>query len=109
MNDFDDFLRNSLAPPERPPDRSFVGSVQARIVLEERLVLQRRQLVAGFFTQLAALAAIAVGVIVLSRSPGALEFASDSPQIFLAALLVAFACVVALFSTSGQLRPLAGR
>ena len=109
MSDFDQFLRDSLAPRERLPDRSFVASVQARIALEKRLGLQRRQLVAGFFSQLAALAGIAAGFVVFSRSRVALEVATDSPQIFLAVLLLAFGCVVALFSSSGQFRPSAGR
>ena len=108
-DEFERFLRGSLAPPERLPDRSFVASMQARIALEERLDRQRRQLVAGLLSQLAGLAAIAAGLIVLSRSPGALELASDSPQIFLAGLLAAFGCVVALFSSSARLRPFATR
>lgn len=108
-DEFERFLGESLSPAARLPDRSFVASVQARIVLEERLDRQRQQLVAGFLSQLAALAAIAAGFVVLSRLPVALELASESPQIFLAGLLLAFGCVVALFSTSGQLRPFAGR
>ena len=106
-DEFEQFLGGSLAPPERLPDRTFVASVQTRIALEQRLDRQRRQLIAGFFSQLAALAAIAAGLVVLSRSPGALELAGDSPQIFLAGLLVAFGCVVALFSSSGRTGPLA--
>ena len=106
-DEFERFLAGSVAPPERLPDRSFVASVQARIALEQRLDRQRRQLLASFFSQLAALVAVAVGVVVLAGTPGVSELASESPQIFVAGLLAAFGCVVALFSSSGRERPFA--
>jgi uncharacterized membrane protein HdeD (DUF308 family) len=104
-DEFDRFLGQSLAPPERLPDRRFVASVQARIALEQRLHRQRRQLLAGFFSQLAALAAVTAGIWVLARAQPLAEWFAASPPLGLAVLIVGFALAIALFSRRGVSGP----
>ena len=104
-DDFDRFLGQALAPPERQPDRRFVASVQARIALEQRLDRQRRRLLAGFFSQLAALVAVAAGIWVLARAQPVADWFAASPSIGLAALLAGFALVIALFCRRGVSEP----
>ena len=100
---FDEFLASSLVPPERLPDRRFVAAVQARIVLEEQLGRERRRLVAGFFTQLAGLAAVAAAVWVIGNAAPIAQSWAQFPGIGTLLLLLAFGSVVAMFSRSGRL------
>ena len=101
-DDFDRFLSEALAPPERLPDRRFVASVQARVALEQSLARQRRQLLAGLLSQLAALLAVAAGIWVLVRAQSVAEWFASSPSLGLAALLLGFALAIALFSRRGD-------
>lgn len=104
-DDFDRFLGQALALPERPADRRFVASVQARIALEQRLERQRHQLLAGLFSQLAALVAVAAGIWVLVRAQPVANWFAASPSMGLAVLVVGFALVIALFSRRGAGEP----
>jgi hypothetical protein len=108
MSDFDQFLRESLGPEERDPDRAFVARVQAQVRLDAQLSERKRAIGRRLLRDLVGIAAIAAALVVLAESPAVTELASHSPEILVAGLLVAFGCVVALFSTSGQLRPFAG-
>ena len=109
MSDFDDFLRESLAPEERGPDRLFVARVQAQVRVDELLAARRRATARRLARDLLGIAAIAAGLVVLAESPAATEFASHSPEILVAGLLVAFGSVVGLFSNSGRSRPFEAR
>jgi hypothetical protein len=108
MSDFDQFLRESLGPEQRDPDRRFVARVQAQVRLDAQLSARKRAIGRRLLRDLVGIAAIAAALVVLAESPAVTELASHSPEILVAGLLVAFGCVVALFSTSGQLRPFAG-
>jgi hypothetical protein len=70
---FEQFLSDSLAPAERLPDRRFVAGVQARIILEDRLARDRRQLAGSLLMQVAALLAVAAGVWVLGSAARSLS------------------------------------
>jgi hypothetical protein len=107
MSDFDQFLRESLGPEERDPDRAFVARVQAQVRHDAQLSARKRAIGRRLLRDLVGIAAIAAALVVLAESPAVTELASHSPEILVAGLLVAFGCVVALFSTSGQLRPFA--
>lgn len=104
---FDRFLADSLAPPERVADRKFVAGVQARILLEEGLARERRALLASLATQLAALLAVAAAVWTLGHATPVGEWFTQYSAPGLAVLLLAFAFVVALFSSAGR-SPLRG-
>lgn len=100
--DFDRFLASALAPAERGPDRGFVGSVQMRIALEERLAAERRSLSLDLLKQLAGLVAIAAAIVCLARAAPVADFSAQSPALVLAILLIAFAFVIALLSMRGS-------
>ena len=99
---FDQLLESSLAPDERLPDRQFVTRVQARILVEDRLARERRALIANLVTQLIALFAVAAALWVLGHAAPIAEWFAQSSAVGLLTLLAAFACVVALFSSSGR-------
>ena len=98
-DEFDLFLSDALAPPDRDPDRSFVRRVQARIAVEDRLRAERTALLSGLLLKLCALAAFAGALLWLSRSPAVAELAAESPAILLAALLIAFSLLMVLLGT----------
>ena len=104
MSDFDQFLRESLGPEERGPDRLFVARVQAQVRLDQQLSARRRAIGLGLVRDSVGIAAIAAGLVVLAGSPAMSEFAAQSPEILVAGLLVAFGFVVALFSNSERAR-----
>jgi hypothetical protein len=101
-DEFERFLQSSLAPAERLPDRAFVEGVQARITLEDRLAEDRRALVSSLTAQLLALIGVAAGVAVVVRAGPIANWFAQSPALGLAALLVAFAFVVAMVSGSSE-------
>ena len=107
MSDFDQFLRDSLGPQGREPDRLFVARVKAQVRLDEQLSARRRAIWLRMLRDSVGIVAIAAGAIVLAESPAVSEFAADSPEILAAGLLAAFGFVVALFSNSGPGRPFA--
>jgi hypothetical protein len=94
-DEFDDFLRSALAPDEREPDRAFVTRVQARILLDEALVAQRRGTLQRLGLQLLALVAITAAFVLLSRSPDIAAFIAESPAIALTALIALFSLLIA--------------
>lgn len=97
-DEFDRFLAQSLAPPERMPDRRFVAGVQARIALEDRLARERAALGGALVAQLAALLSVAAGLRVLWRAAPVAAWVAGSPDLALLALTGAFACLVVLFA-----------
>ena len=97
-DEFDSFLKASLAPGERLPDRRFVARVQGAIALEERLARQRRALAASLTSQLAALVAVAAGVWVIGRAEPVAEWLTSTPAIGLAIVIGGFTAAVALFA-----------
>lgn len=97
-DDFDRFLSEALAPPARDPDRAFVRRVQARVALEERLRSEQADQLRRLALQLVALAAVAVGLLWLTKAPDIAAFASDSPATALAAFLAGFTFLVALLA-----------
>jgi hypothetical protein len=102
MRDFDQFLRDSLEPEEREPDRLFVARVHAQIRLDEKLSARRRAIGLRLLRDSVGIAAIAAGLLVLAESPAAVELAAGSPEILAAGLLAAFGSVVLLFINSGR-------
>ena len=107
MSDFDQFLRESLGPEQRDPDRRFVARVQAQVRLDAQLSARKRAIGRRLLRDLVGIAAIAAGFVVLAESPAVTELATHSPQIFVAGLLAAFGSVVLLFSNPGGSRPFA--
>ena len=89
-DEFDRFLVRSLALPERDPDRDFVRRVQLRIALERRLAAERSAVLRGLAVQVAALAALAGGMLLIARAPAVADFAADFPAVALAGLLAGF-------------------
>ena len=97
-DELDLFLTSALAPPQRLPDRRFVATVQARILLEERFAAQRRHLLASMASQLAGLVAVTAAALWISRGAPAANVFADAPWLGVLTLLIAFGFVVAMFS-----------
>ena len=95
---FEQFLADSLALPERLPDRRFVAGVQARIILEDQLGRERRRLAASLLMQVAALLAVAAGVWVLGSAAPVAQWSAEFPGFGLIILLAAFGFAVVIFS-----------
>jgi hypothetical protein len=101
-DEFDRFLASSLVPAERLPDRRFVATVQARIVLDDQLARQRRAVVAGLIKQLIALLAVTAAVWVFGKASPVANFFAQTPGLGVTILLAGFTFVVLLFSSSSR-------
>src|SRR3954463_5266069 len=95
-DEFDTFLRDALAPPERGPDRGFVARVQTHITLEERLRAERHAVLRQLGMQELAITAVAAGLLWLGRAPAVADFFERRPEIALPALLVGFTLLILL-------------
>jgi hypothetical protein len=102
---FERYLASALAPHGRLPDRRFVASVQARILLDEQLRRNRRRIAASLGKQIAALLAVAAGVWVIGRAAPVAAFFDRSPPLGLALLIAGFAFVIALVSERAATEP----
>jgi len=95
-DEFDTFLARALAPQDRDPDRAFVVRVSAAVALDERMRMERRSIIRQLGAQVVGLMAVAVAVLVVSRSPEVALFFTESRPIALAGLLGIFALLVVL-------------
>src|SRR5215211_4797851 len=94
--DFDLWLKDSLAPEERDPDRQFTAKVRALVALDEQYRAASRASLRRLGVEALALGATALGAAVLAR-----QFAgpiSDAPEVAVTALLAGFAMLVLLIS-----------
>ena len=106
LTDFDDWLAAELSPPTRAADEAFVSAMLARVdemaaarrqLAAERAAFRatRRRLIADALAQCVAMAALVVGLLVLSRLPELARYAPASgmlaPPLVLVLLLWAFA------------------
>ena len=103
---FDEFLRTSLAPAERPADRPFMLRVQARIAFEEKWQDERRTALAQLAWQVSAVAILAAGFLLISRAPTIVDFVATAPAVALAiALSVVGLLVLTLTARTSAMRP----
>ena len=108
-DEFDRFLASSLAPPERLPDRRFVATVQARIIVEERLARERRTLVGNLIRQLVALGAVAAALLWIGRTPAIGAIVADSPGFAVLVLVIGFSLLIALLTGKAVTDSVSGR
>ena len=97
-DDFDEFLSNALAPPERDEDRAFVLRVQQRIRIDDALRASRAAAVERLLTGTAALVSVAGALLWFARSADAASIAAESPAPVLAGLILLFMSVVLLLA-----------
>jgi hypothetical protein len=95
-DDIDAWLAAELAPPARVADLAFVTATLRLVDGQAAFRATRRRLVADAAAQVAALAALVAGLIVLSRVPALAQFQHVSagllaPPLILVVLLWAFA------------------
>jgi hypothetical protein len=100
-DDFDLFLQQSLAPPQREEDHSFVLRVQAAIGIEEGFRMRRRTALRRFGLELLALAAVTAGLLWVGRAAPIASWVSESPWLAALVLISAFAMLLAVFGARG--------
>jgi uncharacterized membrane protein len=96
--DFDRWLKASLEPANRKPDRAFAARVRAMVVLDERLRAAARATRRRLALEALALGATAVGAVLLARLPQFAGAISEAPEVAVMALLSGFALLVLLMS-----------
>ena len=102
-DEFDRYLASALAPDDRLPDRAFVGQVQSRIMLEQRLAHERSGVLRNFAGQLIALVAVAAAGWWVARAEPSADWFAQSPGVCLSVVLIGFAFLLLLF-TAGRTR-----
>jgi hypothetical protein len=106
-DEFDWFLGEELAPPERRPDRQFVVRVQTHIALEDRFTAQQHSLIVGLVKQVVALIVVACAIWWVARAAPVADWFAESPAVALAILLAGFVFLVGTlsFRSVDRLRP----
>jgi hypothetical protein len=108
-DEFDRFLKQALAPPERDEDHKFVARVQAAIRIEQQLQLERRSLVRTLVLQLVVIAAVAAALFSASRAPAVAALVAHSPDLARVVLVGAFAALVGLLTAGAAGSPSSAR
>lgn len=99
---FDRLLSAALAPEQRLPDRGFVNQVRVAVALEEQLAASRKLLLERLAEQVAGLAAVSLGLIVIARSAVVTDWLSSAPAVALATAIAAVGLLVALISRPSE-------
>ena len=103
-DDFDRMLKSALVPGAGDEDQAFVARVTAAIRLDEQLRSARRAILRSLGIKLLALGAVAAALLWIGRAPSVRDFASESPSLLTAILVIAFGALIALMSSGSETR-----
>ena len=104
-DEFDRFLANALAPAQRDPDRGFLGQVQARIALEDRLSGARASAIRRIGLETLAVLGVGAGLLWLSRAPEVAGFVADMPWLAAGTMMAGFGLLVTVLTSRGAGSP----
>ena len=97
-DEFDLFLADALAPPDRDEDQAFVARVRQRIRIDDSLRAARSAAFERIAIEIAALAAVAAALLWFARSSDAVALAAESPAEVLGAVVALFMMLVWLMA-----------
>lgn len=100
---FDALLREELAPPERPADRSFVLRVERAVAEAERYRRWRAALLRQFASEGLAVASVGVSLALIGRAPPVREALDQASWVLWPALLSLFLFWLLLRGRGGAL------
>ncbi|WP_118856947.1 hypothetical protein [Sphingomonas mesophila] len=95
---FEIWLKSTLVPAERPPDRDFTLKVDALVRLDQRLGAESKAALAGFAHRALGFAAVAAALVWLVRSPRIDATIADSPDLAVAGLIAILVMLVPLIA-----------
>ena len=87
---FDEFLRDALAPADRPDDLAFVARVQAVAKIQDRWAAERKAMWRRFARDMVALLALGAGVAAIMTAPSIAGMTSGDRPLLLGALIIGF-------------------
>jgi hypothetical protein len=87
---FDEFLRDALAPADRPEDLAFVARVQAVAKIQDRWAAERKVMWRRFARDMVALLALGAGVAAIMTAPSIAGMASGDRPLLLGSLIIGF-------------------
>ena len=103
---FDAFLAQSLAPPARLPDKSFIRRVNQQIQLDELHRRSRARMVQRLGVELLSLIAVAAGLLAVGAGTDIADSAGNIPAAALVGMVTLFGLWVTLVSRQERVRSL---
>ena len=97
-DEFDRFLAQSLAPPERMPDPKFVGRVGQQIRLDELRRRSRAKMFERLGIELLSVIAVGCGLMAVGGGSDIADSAGHVPALALAGMAILFAFWVTVVS-----------
>lgn len=101
---FDRFLAQALAPPDRAPDQPFVNRVHQQVRLDELLRASRASTFERLGIELLSLVALACGLAAIGTSSEIADFTREVPHLALIAVMLVFALWVPLVAVPAPRR-----
>lgn len=101
---FDRFLAEALAPPQREPDPRFVDRVRQQVRLDELLRARRASMFERLGIELLSLVALGCGLAAIGSSSEVAAFARQVPHLALVAVILVFALWVPLVAVPARRR-----
>ncbi len=97
-DEFDRFLAQSLAPPERMPDGKFIGRVGQQIRLEKLRRRSRAKMFERLSIELLSVIAVGCGLMAVGAGSNIADSAGNVPAVALAGMAILFAFWVTVVS-----------
>ena len=101
---FDAFLAQSLAPPDRIPDKQFLARVSQQMVLDKLRRRARAKMLERLGVELLSIVAVGAGLLAAGGGTRIAESAGNVPAAVVAGMMIVFAFWVALVSRQQRVR-----
>ena len=103
-DEFDRFLAQSLAPPNRVPDKQFLARVSQQIVLDKLHRRARAKMFERLGVELLSIVAVGAGLIAVGAGTNIADSAGAVPAVALAGMVILFGFWVTLVSRQQRVR-----
>ena len=96
--DFDRFLAQSLAPPNRVPDQQFLARVSQQVLVDKLQRRARTKMFERLGVELLSILAVGAGLVAVGAGTNIADSAGNTPAVALLGMLILFAAWVTLVS-----------
>ena len=103
-DEFDLFLAQSLAPPNRVPDQQFLDRVSHQLALDKLRRRARANMVERLGVELLSILAVGGGLVAVGAGTNIADSAGNTPVAALVAMLILFAGWVTVVSRKERVR-----
>ncbi len=103
-DEFDLFLAQSLAPPQRVPDRQFLARVSQQILLDKLRRRARAKMFERLCVEVLSIVAVGCGLLAVGAGTNIADSAGNIPPVALVGMVILFGFWVTLVSRKERVR-----